>query len=93
MSDVTGFGLEEEEQVSVFLGLVVVGEEAFLGVDVVEMAGDFILLGGEVQRPFYFFFFHRTRRPYLFQSHAVLNQQGYPRIQVSHIFFEDKVLL
>ena len=40
----TGFGLEEEEQVSVFLGLVVVGEEAFLGVDVVEMAGDFILL-------------------------------------------------
>ena len=92
MRDVTGFGLEEEEQVSVFLGLVVVGEEAFLGVDVVEMAGGFILLEE------FSYFCHRMRRiqdgiPYLFQSHAILNQQGYPRIQVSHIFLEDKVLL
>lgn len=90
MRDVTGFGLEEEEQVSVFLGLVVVGEEAFLGVDVVEMAGDFILLGD------FSYFVHRQNaepETYLFQSHAVLNQQGYARIQVSHIFFEDEILL
>lgn len=45
MSDVTGFGLEEEEQVAIFLSFVVVGEETLLGVcSVVQMAGDFVLL-------------------------------------------------
>lgn len=31
--------------------------------------------------------------PYLFQCHAILNQQCNPRVEVSDIFFEDKVLL
>lgn len=45
MGDVTGFGLEEKEQVAVFLGFVVVRKETLLGVcRVLQMAGDFILL-------------------------------------------------
>lgn len=30
---------------------------------------------------------------YLFQSHAILNQQSYPRVEVSDIFLEYEVLL
>jgi len=45
MSDVSRFGLEEEEEVAIFLGLVIIGEEAFLNVcSIIEMAGDLILL-------------------------------------------------
>lgn len=41
-----GFGLQEEEKISIFLRLVVVGEEAFLHVGrIFKMAGDLILLG------------------------------------------------
>lgn len=32
-------------------------------------------------------------KPYLFQCHSVLNQQRYPRIQVSYVFLEHEVLL
>lgn len=31
--------------------------------------------------------------PYLFQSHAILNQQCNSGVEVSDIFFEDKILL
>jgi hypothetical protein len=40
-------GLEKEQKISVLLSLLVVGEEAFLGIDrLVEVAGDFVLLEG-----------------------------------------------
>jgi len=77
------------------LGLVVVGEGAFLKLGgVLEVAGDFILLRGVstftnmARRA-------RRRKPssYLFQRHAVLDQQGDPRIQVPDILLEDEVLL
>lgn len=45
MGDVFRFGLEEEEKVSVFLGLVIVGEISFLKIKrIFEVAGDLILL-------------------------------------------------
>ena len=41
----TRFGLEEEEQVAVFLSLVIVGEETLLRVcGIIQMTGNFILL-------------------------------------------------
>ena len=30
---------------------------------------------------------------YLFQCHAVLNKQSYPRVKISDVFFQYKVLL
>lgn len=37
--------MEKKQQVAVFLGLIIVGENALLGVDaVIEMAGNFVLL-------------------------------------------------
>lgn len=51
MGNVTRFGLEEEQQVAVFLRLLVVGEEAFLEFEAVgKVVGDFILLQWSVQR-------------------------------------------
>jgi hypothetical protein len=45
MGNVAWFGLEEEEQVAVFLRLVVVGKEAFLEFEAVaKVVCDFILL-------------------------------------------------
>lgn len=45
MGDVSRFGLEEEQQVSVFLGFVVIGEVSFLEIQgVFEVAGDLVLL-------------------------------------------------
>jgi hypothetical protein len=47
MGNVAWFGLEEEEQVAVFLRLVVIGKEAFLEFEAVtKVVGDFILLQG-----------------------------------------------
>ena len=51
MGNVTWFGLEEEQQVAVFLRLLVVGKEAFLEFEAVcKVVGDFILLQWSVQR-------------------------------------------
>lgn len=45
MGNVTRLGLKEEQEVSIFLGFVVIGKEALLHVGgIFEMAGDFILL-------------------------------------------------
>ena len=91
MSDVTGFGLEEEEQVAIFLGFVVVGEETLLGVcRVVQMTGDFILLYHLMSISLYICC--KSQGAYLFQRHAVLDQKSYPRIQITDIFFEDEIL-
>jgi hypothetical protein len=45
MRDVSGLGLEQKEQISVFLRLFVVGEKALLQFGgIVKMAGHFVLL-------------------------------------------------
>lgn len=45
MSDMTGLGLKEEQEVAVFLRLLIVGKETFLKVGgIFEVIGNFILL-------------------------------------------------
>jgi len=45
VGNVSGFGLEEEEQIAVFLRLFVVGEEALLQLQAFgKVVGDFVLL-------------------------------------------------
>jgi len=45
MGNVAWFGLEEEEQIAVFLCLLVIGKETFLEFEAVcKVVGDFILL-------------------------------------------------
>lgn len=104
MGNVSGFGLEEKQQVAVFLSLFVVGEEAFLEFDAVrKVICDFILLHTQsvsdtrVYAYVYMCLGVGTEglegETHLFQCHAVLNEQGYPRVEISHILFENKVLL
>ena len=51
MCNVSGFRLQEEKEVAVFLRLLVVGKEAFLEFEAVcKVVGDFILLQWSVQR-------------------------------------------
>lgn len=53
MGDVTGFGLEQEEEIAVFLGLLIVWEKSLLGIGrIVEVAGDFVLLALRKPRAF-----------------------------------------
>ena len=50
-ASISGFRLQEEKEVAVFLRLLVVGKEAFLEVEAVcKVVGDFILLQWSVQR-------------------------------------------
>lgn len=92
VGDVPRLRLEQEEQVSILLCLLVVGEEAFLQFGgIVEVVGDFVLLGKWV-RPGLSRWFRRSRA-YLFQGHAVLDKQCYPRVEVTDVLFEDEVLL
>lgn len=45
MGDVTGFGLEKEEEIAVLLCSLIVRKESLLGIySVVEVAGNFVLL-------------------------------------------------
>lgn len=44
MSNVSRLGLQKEHEISVFLRLVVVGEDAFFHFGIIKMAGDFVLL-------------------------------------------------
>jgi hypothetical protein len=47
MGNMTGLRLQQEQEIAVFLGSIIVREETFLRVGgVIEMAGDFILLRG-----------------------------------------------
>jgi hypothetical protein len=90
VSNVPRLGLQKEEQVPVFLRLVVVGECALFHFgSIFEMAGNFILLdilsAGHFRRCGIF--------TYLLQSHAVLNQQCNTRIKIAHVLLEDEVLL
>jgi hypothetical protein len=40
-----GFGLEQEQEIAIFLRLLVIGEETLLGIDVIiQTTGDFVLL-------------------------------------------------
>jgi len=90
MGDMARLGLEQEQQVAVLLRLLVVGKEALLQLgSVVKMACDLVLLHAQLARV------RRTHavHSYLFQRHAILNEQCYPRVEVAHVFFENKVLL
>lgn len=86
----SGFGLEHEEQVAIFLRLFVIWKGSFQDLGrIIEVAGHFILLGLQSDES-------RGMGPtkaYLFQGHPIRNQQGNSRIQVSHIFLQHKVLL
>jgi hypothetical protein len=52
------------------------------------MARDFVLLQQSVAAGQL-----GAMQTYLFQRHAVLDQQRYPRVEIAHVFFEDEVLL
>lgn len=85
--NVPGFRLQEEQQVSVSLRLVVIGKGALLHFGgILEMACDFVLLflSEEQQRG--------SRNTYLLEGHAVLDQEGNSRVKIANVFFEDKVL-
>lgn len=89
MGDVTGFGLQEKEEVAVFLGPVIVGEESFLRIGrVIQVTGDFVSLRELAIAGDWI-----NSRIYLFQGHSILNQQRNARIEISHILLEDEVLL
>ena len=76
------FGLKEEKQISILLGFVVVREEAFLDVTrILKMTSNFILLP-RVSLLLSMW----VLMLYLFQCHAILDQQGYSRVQIPHIF-------
>jgi hypothetical protein len=45
VGDVSRLGLQQEKEIAIFLGLVIIGKEAFLNIGrIFEVAGDFILL-------------------------------------------------
>jgi hypothetical protein len=72
MSDMTGFGLQEEQEVAIFLRFLIVGKEAFLKVGgIFQVICNFILLLHPLAS--------RSIRsgcnaPHLFQRHPVLDQ-------------------
>jgi hypothetical protein len=89
MRNVPWLGLQQEQQIAVLLRLVVVGKETFLQFHAFfEVARDFVLLGIVSDA-----ISDRMYMAYLFQRHAVLNQQGYPRVEIAHVLLEHKVLL
>jgi hypothetical protein len=85
--NVSGLRLQEEQQVSVSLRLVVIGKGALLHLGgILEMACDFVLLLlSEEQR-------RGSRKTYLLEGHAVLDQEGNSRVEIANVLFEDKVL-
>ena len=89
MRNVSWFGLEEEEQIAVFLCLFVVREEALLQFEAVcQVVCDFVLLLQSVPVANI-----RELIAHLFQCHAILDKQGYPRVEISHILLKHEVLL
>lgn len=87
--DMSRFGLKEEEKVAVFLRLVIVGECAMYNVRrLLEMTGKLVLLHASNQQRVHAVY---DPFPYLFYPQTVMDEQGNPRIQVSHILFQNKV--
>jgi hypothetical protein len=74
MRNVSRLGLQEEQQIAVFLRLVVVGEEALLELHAFfEVACDFVLLWMVSSCSS-----DAMVQPYLLERHAILNEQRYP---------------
>ena len=104
MRNESRFGLKQKEQVAVFLRLFVVREAAlFKFCRIRKTAFDFVLLLHHVVRFLCVFrealvtmfllssqLFFVT---YLFKRHSILDQQRYPRIQISDIFLQGEILL
>ena len=90
MSNVPRFGLEEKEEVSIFLGSFIIRKESLLEIrGILEMTCNFILLGPPISD-----FQSRTPLPtYLLQRHAILYKQCYPRVQIADVLLEHEVLL
>ena len=90
MRDVSGFRLQEEQEVSVSLRFIVIGKGSLLQFGrIFEMARDFVLLG----RLSTCDALEMSLKTYLFQSHAILDQQSNARVQIPDIFLENKVFL
>jgi hypothetical protein len=82
MCDVSRFGLKEEKEIAVLLSFVVVGEETFLNVtSIFKMTSNFILLSKVSM-----VLLKWAVMLYLFQCHAILDQQSYSRVQITNIF-------
>lgn len=89
MRNVFWLGLKEKQQVSILLRLLVVGEEAFLQLGgILQVTCDFVLLLRVRVCPFVTY----VPSTNLFQRHAILYKQRYPRVEVSDVFFENEVL-
>lgn len=92
MGNVSGLRLQQEHQIPVFLCLVVVRESPLLHLrGVFKVACDFVLLAGPLvlrQRD-------RGKRAatYLFEGHAVLDQERNARVEVANVLLENEVLL
>lgn len=75
MGNVARLRLEEEEQVAVFLCLIVIGKETFLKFHAfLEMTGNFVLL---IQVSDVLIHLEDMHERYLFQCHTVLDKEGY----------------
>ena len=73
MRNVPRLGLEQEEEVTIFLCLFIVREETLLDIGgLIQMVGHFVLLSAVSQVPNV-----EVDQPYLLQCHAILNEQRY----------------
>lgn len=90
MCNMSRLGLKEEEQVAVSLRPLVVGKQPQLYIVVVQMCRDLVLLDDKSVKRSSLCMHHKAD---LFQTQSVLNQQGYPSVQISYVLFQDEVPL
>ena len=91
MRNVPWFGLEQKQQVAIFLCLFVIWEKPFLEFKAVcEMVCDFVLLRVSSVSSTYT---RKTMETHLLQRHAILDEECYPRVEISHILFQNEILL